>query len=576
MELIAYIRLVRKWLWLLLVCGFVGGGISFILSSAQPPRYTAKTTLSIGRYIEAQNPDSADIRTGIDLAQTYAQLIRTRDVLQGTVDALELRLSAEQVANLFTTQILTGTSLMVVNVTYTDAVLAADIANAVADQLVLKSPTNLTPDQQAQVDFANDQIAALSEQIAQQRASLANVNRELDLTTSEAERAQLTEQQAGLVDQINQASATVATFQNTVSAIQQRTNALDIVERAIIPTSPIGTNIVVNTLLGALVTMLIAFGIIILIEYLDDRIRSTETAAQVLSLPVIGAIPRFTKRNAAYPDRLITQESSMSPITESYRRLRTNLMFTAESAGGRKSAFVITSSGPEEGKSVTTANLAVTMALAGMNVLLIDADLRRPRVHEIFGLENEVGLTTLLFADPGNGSNGHDDSHNSSISKLNQCLQLTSVPKLKVITSGFTPSNPTEILGSALMKRWIDTFRAARDIDIVLIDTPPALLFADSSILASVAKADVLMVIDAGKTRTGAALETKEQFTQLGLEIKGVIVNRVNPRDERGRYGYSYGYGYGYGYYGWSPGSNTNSGTTGNGDKRRSLFGLRR
>ena len=97
----------------------------------------------------------------------------------------------------------------------------------------------------------------------------------------------------------------------------------------------------------------------------------------------------------------------------------------------------------------------------------------------------------------------------------------------------------------------------------MLIDTPPALLFADSSILASVAKADVLMVVDAGKTRHGAALETKDQFTQLGLEIKGIIVNRVNPRDERGRYGYGYGYGYGFGYpgYGYGYGSNDSAQT---------------
>lgn len=562
MELVQYIRLFRKWFWLLLLAGIIGGGVSFVVTSRQPAQYTATTTLSIGRYIEALNPDSSDIRTGIDLAQTYAQLIRTRDVLQGTIDTLGLELTPDRLSNLFETRILTGTSLLVVTVTYTDPVTAADIANTLAQQLILKSPTNLTAEQQLQVEFANEQIRALSQQIAEQRETLASYNAQLESETDEDERARLTDLKASLIDQINQASATIATFQNTISAIQQRTNALDIVEQATIPTSPVGRSAVTSALLGAMVGIALAAGIALLVEYLDDRVKSTEIATQVLALPVLGAIPRFPGKVTSYPERLITKQPSMSPTAEAYRRLRTNLMFTASNGNGRKSVFVVTSAGPEEGKSVTTANLAVTMALAGVNVLLIDADLRRPKVHEIFELKNEVGLTTLLFADPGNAS----DSESSALSSLKQCLQTTSIPRLKVITSGFVPSNPTEILGSVLMKRWIDTFRSASDIDVVLIDTPPALMFADSSVLAAIADADVVLVLDGGKTRRGAALEVKERFEQLGLEIKGVVVNRLNPREEAG----GYGYGYGYGYYYYSYGDNAEQG------KKKGLFGVRR
>src|SRR5262249_42437123 len=143
-----------------------------------------------------------------------------------------------------------------------------------------------------------------------------------------------------------------------------------------------------------------------------------------------------------------------------------NLLFTTQS---RKGVYVVTSPSPEEGKSVTTANLAVTMAQAGLQVLLIDADLRRPRIHEIFNLENKVGLTSLLFADPSKEVN-QDNGLPQMPSNLKHCLQETGIPKLRVITSGFIPSNPTEILGSVLMQRWIDTFRDSSNIDIVLID----------------------------------------------------------------------------------------------------------
>lgn len=566
MELVQYIRLFRKWFWLLLLAGIIGGGVSFVVTSRQPAQYTATTTLSIGRYIEALNPDSSDIRTGIDLAQTYAQLIRTRDVLQGTIDVLGLQQSTDRLSSLFETRILTGTSLLVVTVTYTDPVTAADIANTLAQQLILKSPTNLTSEQQVQVEFANEQIRALSQQIEEQRATLTSYNAQLENVSDEDERTRLNELKVSLIDQINQASATIATFQNTISGIQQRTNALDIVEQASIPTAPVGRSAVTSALLGAMVGIALAAGIALLVEYLDDRVKSTEIATQVLALPVLGAIPKFPGKGGVYPERLITKQPSMSPTAEAYRRLRTNLMFTSSNGNGHKSVFVVTSAGPEEGKSVTTANLAVTMALAGVNVLLIDADLRRPKVHEIFELKNEVGLTTLLFADPGTGNGNAPESENAALSSLKQCLQTTSIPRLKVITSGFVPSNPTEILGSVLMKRWIDTFRSASDIDVVLVDTPPALMFADSSVLAAIADADVVLVLDGGKTRRGAALEVKDRFAQLGLEIKGVVVNRLNPREEAG----GYGYGYGYGYYYYSSGEGAEQG------KKKGLFGVRR
>jgi polysaccharide biosynthesis transport protein len=230
----------------------------------------------------------------------------------------------------------------------------------------------------------------------------------------------------------------------------------------------------------------------------------------------------------------------MSPIAESYRTARTNLLFS--STQERNSIFMVTSANPQEGKTVTISNLAVIMAQAGLQVLLIDADLRRPKIHEVFKLDNNIGLTTLLFSDP-HSLNGQDSQSNRLPVSFHQCVKHTSIPKLRVITSGFIPSNPAEILGSEIMEHWINTFRSSSEIDVVLIDTPPSLAATDGVLLAAKTGAEVLLVVDCGKTRRGAASKAKEQFTKLGIELKGVIVNRVNPRDED----YSY-----YGYY-YSP-----------------------
>jgi len=536
LELAQYLRLFRKWGWLIALSAFVAAGVAFIVNVRQPPVYRAQTTLSIGRFIDAPNPDSSQIRTGIDLAQTYAQLATTYDVMQGTVDALQLPISADALRSRIGTSILNGTSLLVITVSYNDPILVADVANTLAQQLITNSPTNLTSEQQNQLTFLNSQIQDLTTQIQDSRSQLDTVNLELNSATTDSARERFTTQRNDIITQINEAQATIAQYTNTVASLQQRTNALDIVERARIPNTQSGTGTTTSVLLGAILGAALAVGVVLLIEYLDDTIRTTEEAAQTLSLPVLGAILRFGKKSEHQSDRLLTHFPSMSPIAEGYRAARTNMLF---GDGKRhKGVFIITSPNPQEGKTVTTSNLAVVMAQAGLNVLLIDADLRRPMVHKVFGLENEVGLTTLLFSDPPT-LNGNNEASLLSANFL-KCVQNTDFPQLRVLTSGFIPSNPSEVLGSTIMKKWIDAFREAPTIDIVIIDSPPTLAVADSQVLAITADADVIMVIDCGRTRRGAALRAKEQFTNLGVKPRGVIVNRVNPRDEQ--YGYYAGY----------------------------------
>lgn len=545
MELTQYIRLIRRWFWLILLLAIIAGGVSYLVNMNQPLVFEASTTISIGQYINSPNPNFGEIRTGIELAQTYAEIIRTYDVLQGTVDALNLPMSTTQLERLFSVQLISGTSLMVISVRHTDPNLAADIANGLAEQLIRKSPTNLTEEQLQQVEFANAQIQALNAQIEEARDNLDEINAELLAAQDSDDITRLSLEKNIVVEQINSASATVAEFTSTVVSLQQRTNSLEMVDRARIPTIASAANPTRAALLGAAVGAVLAFGLALLIEYLDNTIRTTEDAAQTLSLPVLGAVTKFGKKNDSYPSKLISLQPSLSPVAEGYRTIRTNLLFTSENHSST-GVYVITSPGPEEGKSVSAANVAISMAHAGLQVLLIDADLRRPRLHELFGLENTVGLTTLLFADPSNldGSKLEEvNGENKLPQNLKQCFQKTSVKGLRVITTGFTPANPTELLGSVLMQRWIATFRAAPNVDVVILDTPPALAIADSSVLAANIKADVVLVVDRGRTRRGAALKTKEQLVHLGINVKGVIVNRVNPREES-EYGYDYGYYY--------------------------------
>ena len=542
MELVAYLRLFRKWFWLLFLGAFLAGGAAFLMRSRQPDIYTAAVTIQVGSSLDAPNPQLGELNTGVQLARTYAVLAKSRPVLERAVEARDFPFSADTLRGALSTSIIEGTSLLRLTVTYNDPVLAAEMANEVAQQLILNSPSNLTLEQQAQIDLANEEIAQLTAELQQARDELTALDRQIALAQNADTIADLRDQRNTLADRIVSISGNIAQYSDTVAGLQRRTNSLTVVEEARIPTAPAGNNVLSTTLLGAMVGGALAAGIALLIEYLDDTVRTADEATQMLGLPTLAVIHRFGKSRDSYPQRLITYHDPGSPISEQYRTLRTNLLFSTN-GGWSKGAYIVTSPGPSEGKSVTVANLAVTMAMAGLRVLLVDADLRRPRMHEIFNLPNNVGLSTLLSADPNEVS--AEISRGGMPQNLLECLQDTEIPGLRVISSGFVPLNPTEVLGSIAMQHWFEIFRSSKNVDIVLFDSPPCLVVADSAVLAAAIKAPVVLVLEAGETRRGAAVRAKEQLDQIGVEVKGVVLNSVSAREQ----GYDYGSGYYYYYY---------------------------
>ena len=535
MELMQYVRLLQRWLWLLLLAAFIGGSISFIAASRQPVVYRSQTILAIGGVLADPNPNAATFTIGPRLLNTYARLVRTYDVLQATAENLDFPITPGQVGAALRTNIIPDTLLLELVIVYRDPVAAADIANELANQLILATPNNLTPELEAQITVAEQEINKLTQDLIRARAQLDTVNRQLENTEglTPAEGQSLQEERRDLVSQINDTSGNIASFQNLVASVQGRINTLDIVEAARVAAGGSSSNPVYATILGAVVGLVSAIGLVVLLEYLNDTFRNAGQATQVLGLPVLGVIGRFGRPGDSYRSRLITEQPPLSRTPEEYRTLRTNLLFKTQESGR---IFVVSSASPQEGKSVTAANLAVSMALAGQRVVLIDADLRRPRVHQVFGVSNELGLTTLLSATP------PDDPNDLS---WREVLQETNVPGLRVITSGFLPKNPAEILGSQMMKSWVTLLRNAPDIDVVLFDSPPCLAMSDSTVLAASIDADVVLVVQANSTRRTAATRAKERFVQVDATVIGIVLNGSNLREED-YYDYAYQYYYRY------------------------------
>lgn len=217
---------------------------------------------------------------------------------------------------------------------------------------------------------------------------------------------------------------------------------------------------------------------------------------------------------------LITVTNPRSPVSEAFRALRTNIDFS--SVDEKIQVMMITSSGPEEGKSTVTANLAAAYAQSDKRVLLIDGDLRKPTAHKTFSLSNRFGLSSLL----------------SQQNDLNEVIQESGVPNLYLMTSGPIPPNPAEMMASNRMTAILQELRSS--FDIILIDTPPLLAVTDAQIVAS--KSDgVIMVVSYGKVKRDIAVKAKASLDRVGAKMLGVVLNNVKRKASEGYYYYYYG-----------------------------------
>ncbi|MGG1636873.1 CpsD/CapB family tyrosine-protein kinase [Paenibacillus sp. FSL K6-3182] len=216
---------------------------------------------------------------------------------------------------------------------------------------------------------------------------------------------------------------------------------------------------------------------------------------------------------------LITELNPKSPISEGYRMLRTNIEFST--INQKLQIIMVTSSKPSEGKSTTCANMAVAFAQANKKVLLIDADLRKPSQHHIFGKSNRSGLTTALL----------------NQLKLEDIIQFTNTDNLSIIQAGPTPPNPSELLSSEQMAELLKTARER--YDVVIIDTPPIMSVTDAQIVATQSDG-VVLVIDSGKVKKDVALKAKASLEHVKANLIGVVLNKIN-RNHSDIYSYYYG-----------------------------------
>ncbi len=323
--------------------------------------------------------------------------------------------------------------------------------------------------------------------------------------------------------------------ENDVQAVGSDNN-ISVAEIAIPPETPIAPRRL-TTVLGALfLSTLFGMGLALFLEYLDDTIRTTEEVESYLQLPALAAIPTIDsmpKRRLLLvgsneddagggTSELLIHTDSRSALAEAYRQLRTSILLST--AGHAPKSLLITSSLPAEGKTTTAINTAISLAQTGAKVLIIDADMRRPRLHSVFDISNGQGLSTLL-------------SSEFTEQEVLDVIQYDEAAKLNLMPSGPVPPNPAELIGSEQMSTLLKTVQD--NFTHVVVDSPPIASFTDGVLIASLVDG-VILVVHSGKSSRQIIRRSRQLLMDVGAKVFGVVLNNVNLRSQDNYYYQSY------------------------------------
>ncbi len=522
MELRQYASVLLRWLWLIILGAVLAGGSAYLASKLMTPIYESAATLMINQGADASGMTYTDVLTSQNVAATYVEQIKSPVTLDSVIRDLDLPFDLRGLGRMLSVQQTRNTMLIQISVDDENPARAQAIANQIAKVFIQWNAANQQARYQAAQNDIDQQVADVRRMIDDTQKSLAPLGDPTD-TKNVSEPEFVRSERLRLQMELNtlQAQYTVLlqSSQNFKLTASRSMDSITISSPARLPEFPVRPNTLMNTLLGLVVGLMLAVGVAFLIEYLDDTVKSSDDVTRALELSTLGTVARFPHE----PDRsLITMDSPRAPYAEAYRNLRTNLQFSM--LGSDSAALVVSSAEPGEGKTTTVANLGVVMAQMGKKVILVDADLRRPNLHQLFNLHPEPGITNVLLGE---------------MRKLDEALVETSVPGLRVLTCGTIPPNPAELLASAWMEKLVDALK--QRADVVLFDSPPILPVTDAALL-SAKTGNLLLVIAAGKTRTDTLRRVHEALGRVNAKVLGAVINGMGT-------GRGYGYNYYYYYY---------------------------
>jgi succinoglycan biosynthesis transport protein ExoP len=504
-QLSDHVAILRRQWRILVVLLILGAVVGFGLSMRQATVYAAESRL----LLEPTTSESTTGRMDPTEVSTLAQLVESARIADRVIEDLDLDTSADDLLDSVTVTTVDQTRVVTINALRPTAQEAADVANSFANQYI-----------EYQVDAAADVASATVNRLIDTRTTvdeeLVEVRAQLESATTETEEEELQARVDSLL--IRQAELNTEIALSTATEVTPRAGGV-LLRDATVPKAPAEPKPLRAAMLGGVIGLILGAVLAYARDRLDDRIRDeTRLKALIGEVPVLGRIPLDARKQPARPVALVEPRS---PVSEAFRALNTNLRFLAaarsqQRTGDMGEILVVTSALTSEGKTTVAGNLAVTAARTGLRVLLVDADLRKPSISTLFGVETPRGLAHLLAGQ-----------------KLKVRVD-TAEPNLRIIGAGTVPPNPAELLASPRAAAIWQQLR--QQADLVIVDTPPVLSVADA--LEITHHADwVLLTVRSRQSREHQLLGALERLTRVGSPITGVVWSGL-VGDEQSYYGY--------------------------------------
>jgi capsular exopolysaccharide synthesis family protein len=516
--------LTKQW-QLIIICVVVIGLGTYVASRLMTPIYQSTVLIQVTIHTTTNPADYNNLLASDQLVQTEAQLATSNPVLSQVATHYS-GLTVDQLATETEVTPKVNTQLFEISVQDASPTRAASLANDIAAALISQQAQETQQDtsdsqQQLQQELSNARhnINTTTSKIASLQGRLANLEAQRG---SQTQIVDLQTQINGLQNQLYQSQDLYSQWQTTLAQLElteaQSGNFLRIAQPALPASSPVRPEVLFNTLIGLIAGLFIGLTLAILFDQLDVRVRTPQALSQVLGWPLIATV--WFVGNAKGEQEAIVNPKERSVNIESYRILRTNIGLSAVDKQMR--SLIVTSALPHEGKSTIAANLAIFMAKTGKKILLIDADLRHPSLHQKFNFPaDKKGLSNAIVA----FSQLQSNSSNSSDISLSPYIHTVDIPNLQVMPAGTLPPNPPELLDSKAMNHLVNAITSNSEIEMVIFDTPPLLGLSDTSILLP--KVDsTLVVVDITRSTRKNLTQVKSILTQAGTHILGCVVNK--------------------------------------------------
>ena len=493
-DLLTYLQILIKWLWLVIIFAFIGATSAYIVSAKlMRPIYRAETTLMVqpsgGSYGTLQYQD---VLLGERISRTYAEIIKSKYLLERLLAKLGYPLDFEKLPFNVSAIAVRDSQLIKIGIESEDPKLAAEAANILA-QLFIEDQAQKQAERFGNLKSSIEaQIAYLEEDIRKILEQKNEIKDQDSLRILDQQLVTLQDMRTRLLAQLYELGLTEVRYTDVINQIQ----------KAEIPKDPIKPNKLLNTIIGGVLGIIVATVGAFAAEYLDTKIKEPDQIQKITGLLVLGNIFQFEPDLNSHRNPYIAMDDRRSLTAESFRILRENLEFIQVDRPVQ--VLAITSSGPGEGKTFVALNLALAMAQSGKKVVLVDADLYFPKIHQVFGFPRTPGLSDAL------------------IDKVT--LREFDKGNLIILTSGRLVPNPTDLLGSQQMGKLVASLKEMADV--VIVDTPP---FLGGAAVLSLGKwvDGFLMVAAWGKTDRSAFLEAVNLARQNGFKVLGAVLNKV-------------------------------------------------